>query len=88
MSAIPPKADIAERNRHVLCAKSGLVHRSNGDHGYCRKLEIFASSWRGLLLMRSHLSLNDHRKRKCGALARPTRTKHKDGRWAGDCRDP
>jgi hypothetical protein len=49
MSALPPKADMVQHARDVpLCAKSGLVRRSNCDRYYCRKLRIFASSWRGL----------------------------------------
>jgi hypothetical protein len=72
----------------TLWAISGLMHRSNCDHRYCKKLGIFASSWSGLLLARSHLSLNDPRKRKCVLGQAATRTKHKDGRWAGGCRDP
>jgi hypothetical protein len=74
--------------RCPLWAISGLMHRSNCDHRYCKKLGIFASSWSGLLLARSHLSLNDPRKRKCVLGQAATRTKHKDGRWAGGCRDP
>jgi hypothetical protein len=53
-----------------LYAKSRLMHRSNSDHRQLQEIANFRPKLAWAMLMGSQLSLNDHRKRKCGALAR------------------